>query len=255
MEKYFELPSLGDLFLEHTFYSLDGEPVLFVCKDTSELRYLCSCCQMYEEWVVGQISESILLDLIDDKVTIRGVFEDNCDTRFFVTWDGEEFHLDTDCPYDALPKAGAKLELRRAREGTYRKTLEEANKRRKSISAAIDIAGTYVPLIVPSMGAISLAAKAIEMVVPALTPIAGLQMEYLSTIQTCYKKIYSNFAFHKPSSANVVVNEIVESTLEELTSALAKTAELEFHEQSKCSAGTKEEVQVAEIKWSYQYAA
>lgn len=247
MEKYFELPGLGDLFLEHTFYSLDGEPVLFVCKSAAELRYLCSCCQMYEEWVVGQTSESVLLDLIDDKVTIRGVFEDNCDTRFFVTWNGEEFHFDTDCPNDALPKAGAKLELRRAKEGAYRKTLEEANKRRKSISAAIDfVRRMHYPLSVPSIGTISLAAKDIEMAVPALTPTAGLQTECFTT---------SYFAFPKPNSANAAANEITKNTLEKLISDLLKKEELEFHEQSKCSTGAKEEVQAAEINRSYQYAA
>jgi len=124
MEKYFELPHVGDLYLEHTFYELDGEEVLFVCQDEKGNRYLCSCCRLGEKWVIGKVQRAALLSLIDDVITIREVFEKNCDSTFLVGWDGRTFSLTSDFPCSLLPRVGAKLELEKERHGGYRKTIE-----------------------------------------------------------------------------------------------------------------------------------
>ncbi len=123
METYFVLPQIGELTLEHVFYLLDSEPILFVCKDLMGHRYLCSCCLMYQEWVVGRTEESALLSLIDDKTTIRDIFVNDCDSKYLVWWDGENFKLNSDVPDGMLPKVGATLELEQEKTGPYRETL------------------------------------------------------------------------------------------------------------------------------------
>lgn len=118
----FDLPCVGKLNLEHTFYALD-DPVLFVCKDMTGVHYLCSCCKLGEEWVVGQVSETALVNMIDDKITIRDVFEKKCSTKFHVTWDGEKFSITDKITNDSLPRVGAMLELAHERYNRYRKNL------------------------------------------------------------------------------------------------------------------------------------
>ena len=103
------MPYVGDLFLEHTFYMLDDEPILFVCKGIGDIRYLCSCCRLYEKWVVGQVAETELINLIDDKVSIREVFE-NCDTKFVVRWDGKRFKVDGDVHDNLIGKSVEHIE-------------------------------------------------------------------------------------------------------------------------------------------------
>ena len=136
MEKIFNLPYVGDLFLEHAFYMLDDEPILFVCKGTGGIRYLCSCCRLYEKWVIGQVTETELIALIDDRVSIRDVFE-NCDTKFLIRWDGEKFELDGDVHDNLLPKTGALLELDREKCGAYRRNLVKDRRQWQSIRVAI----------------------------------------------------------------------------------------------------------------------
>lgn len=136
MEKIFNLPYVGDLFLEHAFYMLDDEPILFVCKGTGGIRYLCSCCRLYEKWVIGQVTETELIALIDDRESIRDVFE-NCDTKFLIRWDGEKFELDGDVHDNLLPKTGALLELDREKCGAYRRNLVKDRRQWQSIRVAI----------------------------------------------------------------------------------------------------------------------
>ena len=109
---------------EHTFYELDGEPILFVCKNETGTRYLFSCCQFGKKWVVCQVSVSALIDLMNDKVTIREVFEKSA-SSFSVALNGEQYKATNDFPYDALPQTGALLELEYEKTGSYYKKLKE----------------------------------------------------------------------------------------------------------------------------------
>lgn len=123
MESYFDLPRIGELMIEHQFYELNGEPILFVCKDADGARYLCSCCLMYEKWVIARTDESALVDLIDDKITIRNVFESRNSMVISVSWDGKKFDVNTAVSPDFFPKIGAKLELPYERGSSYRTLL------------------------------------------------------------------------------------------------------------------------------------
>ena len=73
-----------------------------------------------------------LINLIDDKVSIRETFS-NCDTKFVVRWDGEKFEVNGDVPDELLPKAGALLELDREKCGAYRDGLTKSWKQQSVI--------------------------------------------------------------------------------------------------------------------------
>lgn len=124
MNIYFNLPKIGDLLLEHEFYALGDEPILFVCKDEADRRYLCSCCHIGDKWVVGQTDEAALVDLIDDLVSIRDVFEERWESLFLVVWNGESYELTCNFPKNLLPKIGTFLELEDEKLGLFRETLK-----------------------------------------------------------------------------------------------------------------------------------
>lgn len=124
MEIIFDLPRIGNLTLEHTFYMYE-EPILFVCTDSSQKRFLCSCCRLSEKWVVAQVDEEDLIKLIDDRITIREIFELRDNLKFLIIWDGESFSLESDVPCELFPKVGAKLELEYERGGAYQNLLKQ----------------------------------------------------------------------------------------------------------------------------------
>lgn len=111
MEFSVELPLLGTLSMEHIFYVLGFDPILFVCTDNEKRRYLCSCCKLGEEWVVSQVPNNALMALMENRLTIRAAFETSGNPIFFVRWDGEQFFISRSAPDDALPRKGAFLEL------------------------------------------------------------------------------------------------------------------------------------------------
>lgn len=118
MEAYFEaIPKIGDLRLEHAFYEYE-EPVLFVCLDRAGRRWLCSCCRLSQEWIVGQVGEQDLLDIIDKTIALDGAFR-RCGEKFFLTWDGQALRRDDEIPDSAYPKEGARLRLSPDRTAGY----------------------------------------------------------------------------------------------------------------------------------------
>lgn len=124
METYFNLPHIGELAIEHLFYEVNDEPILFVCRDTGGFRYLCSCCLMYEQWVIAQTDESTLMDLIDDKIAIRDVFESRNSMVVAVSWDGNKFNVGT-ASSDFFPRVAATLELPHERNSSYYNLLNQ----------------------------------------------------------------------------------------------------------------------------------
>lgn len=73
-------------------------------------RYLISCCKLHEEWVGTQIKILSLIDLINNDITIRELFQTRDMVKFHVKWRGNGFeHL----PWNEsiLPSEGAKLDL------------------------------------------------------------------------------------------------------------------------------------------------
>ena len=103
------IPQIGDLKLEHTFYEYE-EAVLFVCIDNSGNRYLCSCTRLGEQWLIGRITVSRLVSMIEKSLTLEEAFL-QCDPLFFLQWDGKKLIRLPEIPKNAFPRKGAKLRL------------------------------------------------------------------------------------------------------------------------------------------------
>ena len=113
------------LILEHVFYEY-SEPILFVCRDHDWNRYLCSCCKLSEEWVLSKVSVSDLLSLVDNKITIRSLFEGNRQDLLVLLWDGQSIYLSQDdrIIQESLPDDEL-LEATKNNFEAYRKALAE----------------------------------------------------------------------------------------------------------------------------------
>ena len=123
MEIYFEnIPYIGDLALEHIFYDY-GEPVLFVCRGTNNKRYLCSCCKLSERWILSQVSEEELIQLIDDSISIRSLFEPRVQSPFMLSWDGVSLSAKFDNIMPELLPDAKPLELPKKETDEYREFL------------------------------------------------------------------------------------------------------------------------------------
>lgn len=96
--------------VEHIFYQLRQAPILFTYLTDENVRLLCSCCQMDQEWILCQPESQDLIQMMDDGITIRSVFEKNERTLQGASWDGKKFETTTPDP-GWLPKEGAYLEL------------------------------------------------------------------------------------------------------------------------------------------------
>ena len=73
-EAYFEnIQGIGGLALEYVFYEYE-EPILFSCTDSRGGRYLCACCRLSENWLIGRVSNQQLIDMMEKKTTLADVF-------------------------------------------------------------------------------------------------------------------------------------------------------------------------------------
>jgi hypothetical protein len=122
-----ELPLLGALMPEYVFYVLGCAPILFVCIDSDDQRYLCSCCQFGKEWVVSRVPNNVLRALMKDRLTIRDAFEANNSPTYFACWNGKQFSVSRQVPDNALPQKGSFLELG-AKTAKYYEKLGKENK-------------------------------------------------------------------------------------------------------------------------------
>lgn len=117
------LPQVGDLKLEKVFYEYNGEPILFVCLDTHGIRYLCSCCRLSEMWLITQVSIEQLIDMMDDKIYLRDMFQIGIEP-LLVKWDGETITSSCEIPKEAYPQANVFLDLAKEPDVVgYRKKL------------------------------------------------------------------------------------------------------------------------------------
>ena len=123
MEIYFEnTPNIGNLHLEHIFYEY-GEPILFVCCGSNNRRYLCSCCKLSERWILSQVSEEELIQLIDNSISIRSLFESRTHSLFMVSWDGISLSTEFDNIMPELLPDAKPLELPKKETNKYREFL------------------------------------------------------------------------------------------------------------------------------------
>lgn len=140
MKTYFKnVPNFGNLVLEHTFYDY-GEPILFVCRGIGDVRYLCSCCKLSEEWILVQASEGDLVKLIDETATIRSIFENCGEIPFMLLWNGTKLRLSFDEVSEELLPDDAFLELSVEETAAYREFLCYQLNKKMKMAQAIQIA-------------------------------------------------------------------------------------------------------------------
>ena len=125
MDIYFsDVLGIGNLYIEHVFYEYD-EPVLFVCIDKNNNRYLCSCSRLSEQWLIGRAADEQIIDVIDKALTLDEAFR-ACKTLFCIRWDGEGLSVLDNIPDDAFPKKNSFLRLGEEQTGEYRRMIEGA---------------------------------------------------------------------------------------------------------------------------------
>lgn len=74
---YFEnVPSIMSLSLEQVLFSFENVPIVFVCLDGNNNRYLCICDDIIDEesWLITQVSDIKLLEILNDEVTVLSAF-------------------------------------------------------------------------------------------------------------------------------------------------------------------------------------
>lgn len=77
-KKYFEnVPQIGTLKFEEELFSFENIPIVFVCIDKNNNRYLCVCDDIIEEesWIIAKVSKQELLKVLNDEWTILSVFK------------------------------------------------------------------------------------------------------------------------------------------------------------------------------------
>lgn len=74
---YFDnVVQVGKLYLEHIFYELESEPILFSCVDERKNIYLCLCCEIRygQRWIITKCGITRLKALIKEEIDIASAF-------------------------------------------------------------------------------------------------------------------------------------------------------------------------------------
>ena len=115
---YFKnIPQIGNLIMDYIIFE-DSYPVLFVCKSDNNQLYLCDCCDTYYEqrWLIAPVTVQVLQNMLQDKITIREVFEKADGVCCVATWSkgdiNEKYELleSKDFLEEDLPEEGAYIE-------------------------------------------------------------------------------------------------------------------------------------------------
>lgn len=112
----------GDLMMEFDFFSYNGQPILFVCKNEAGERFLCSCCKLSYEWVITPVTMAEIQKLLDGDIAIRDVFVKPNKT-IFATWTGSALYQSYYIPDDALPEKNFYLTSCAEANRDYRKLI------------------------------------------------------------------------------------------------------------------------------------
>nr|WP_289706959.1 hypothetical protein [Enterocloster clostridioformis] len=112
MNVYFtNVLDIGDLYLEKVLFEYDNEPIVFTCKDSNNYRYLCVCDDIIDShsWIVTKISNEILIDVIQNRISILSAFETSGNKIIIIDYDFEsdDYHYQAlnfdDIDEDELP--------------------------------------------------------------------------------------------------------------------------------------------------------
>lgn len=106
---YFEnVPNIGDLKIDEVFFDFEYVPILFSCIDNNNNLYLCVCAEIRktQQWVISPISSKLLIEMLQDKITIFQAFELSYNSKIFA-----EYSKDSGITYKSIEFQGLDLLL------------------------------------------------------------------------------------------------------------------------------------------------
>lgn len=77
-DKYFEnVPKIGNLYFEQELFSFENIPIIFVCIDKHDNRYLCVCDDVIDEesWIIVKVMNEELLSVLCDENSVLSVYK------------------------------------------------------------------------------------------------------------------------------------------------------------------------------------
>lgn len=118
MDKFIFIKEYGQLMIDRIFFDA-GYPMLFSCKNEKNDLFICVCCQnnsMGQKWLLSLTSPSSIIDLLQNKISIRDIFLLNNKNRISINYKNEKFEIvfdnESDWKEDSiyLPKKGEYLD-------------------------------------------------------------------------------------------------------------------------------------------------
>ena len=116
MEFLKNVPNIGELTTERVLFMFDKTPIVFVCIDKKNSRYLCMCTDSILEytWLLAPIGIDVLLALMNDEISIVQAFEKSNGKILLINQQKDEFQYTeydfNEIPEDELPDRDEKLE-------------------------------------------------------------------------------------------------------------------------------------------------
>lgn len=116
MEFLKNIPNIGELTTERVLFMFDKTPIVFVCIDKKNNRYLCMCTDSILEytWLLAPIRINVLLALMNDEISIVQAFEKSNSKILLINQQKDEFQYTeydfNEIPEDELPDRDEKLE-------------------------------------------------------------------------------------------------------------------------------------------------
>lgn len=116
VEKLFrQIPSFNELNMDTILFE-SKYPVLFTCTKGQDV-YLFSCCLVnasVAKWIGTKTDYEILIQLLEDKITIQDAFLNGEKEKLLIEYDGKEVRCDSvakeQIPNELLPTAGEYME-------------------------------------------------------------------------------------------------------------------------------------------------
>ena len=140
IEKIFrKIPNFEKVILDTILFE-SKYPVLFTCKNGKDI-YLFICYFVNSEkieWIGTRTTYDNLIELLENKITIRDAFFNVTNNKIMVGYDGKEVRYElkksSEISEDILPTVGEYMD---AEEGEYEEEIAEFKKRNKNVEYVI----------------------------------------------------------------------------------------------------------------------
>jgi len=201
-DNLFSIDKLGQLMIDKIFFETNY-PILFTCVNEKNDLFLCVCCQNNidaQKWLITRTTAGIIVDMLEDKITLREAFLQYRDVQYVVIDDysditisnGDEEYWNDNSIY--LPDKGEYIE---AEDGEFYEEIRHYTLRNVLDTTSVaDSNSTYLYYNVS-------------------------QQHFEFIIDRCYKSImpYHIMGFHHkffktPESIKIIVNQSIKLSYE-----------------------------------------